>query len=137
LDLESFFPVPPEKSYPSGTPVTDGHLSFLDDDGDFPTPPGFYHHLLDQGTILPHVAEIDLKPLVFVGLPGLIGIGSTGFSVDDDSAHLYLQESGENPDGATARPTFNAQRIFACLMFNVYCLTWEKTSNFKLSDSQT
>jgi hypothetical protein len=71
----------------SGAAVADGDLPVLDDHGDPALPLRVAEHLVEVGLRRLDVAVIDGVSLPGIRLTGVGGVGSAGFSKDNDGSH--------------------------------------------------
>ena len=81
------------KLYPSRTSKTDLDLVSINDHRDQLFSTGDLSHLVQKILALNDIPVVDVSPITFKGLTGLNSVGSTEFSVNDDSAHKDLRDS--------------------------------------------
>lgn len=74
----------PAVSHASAAAVADGHRAPVDDDGNIAPAAAVPEHLVEKGGVPDDVPVVHRPSFRREGLTGLVGVGSAGFSVDDD-----------------------------------------------------
>ena len=74
----------PAVSDASAAAVADGHCAPVDDDGNIAPAAAVPEHLVEEGGISDDVPVVHRPSFRREGLTGPVGVGSGGFSVDDD-----------------------------------------------------